>query len=179
MITTIHSTNSTGNSAKSHTPIGRPSPACMRGGEVKQVWSSAGELKQVVLSIFQGTAHRIAMDTNGNLLLETLVAITIFALVGVAVLSGTSTALNTGSKVEDQSVAEQIARNQMESVFNESYQEPLSTPYPTIVPPAGYTISLTADEYLTGDKDIEMVVVTVSRDSKSILVLETLRTRWD
>ena len=75
--------------------------------------------------------------------------------------------------------AEEIARNQMESVFNVSYQEPLSTPYPTIVPPARYAINLTADEYLTGDVDIEMVVVTVSRDSENILVLETLRTRWD
>ena len=119
------------------------------------------------------------MDSRGNLLLETVVAITIFALVGGAVLSGMSTALDTGSMVEGQSVAEEIARNQMESVFNASYQEPLSTPYPTIVPPAGYAINLTADEYLTGDVDIEMAVVTVSRDSENILVLETLRTRWD
>lgn len=119
------------------------------------------------------------MDERGNLLLETLVAITVFALVGGAVLSGTSTALNTGTTVEEQSVAEEIARNQMESVFNESYQQPLSTPYPTIVPPAGYAVSLAADEYLTGDVDIEMLVVTVSRDSKNLLVLETLRTRWD
>ena len=64
------------------------------------------------------------MDTKGNLLLEALVAITIFALVGGAVLSGMSTALNTGSMVEGQSVAEEIARNQMESVFNVSYQNP-------------------------------------------------------
>ena len=119
------------------------------------------------------------MDTKGNLLLEALVAITILALAGGAVLSGMSTALNTGFMVEGQSVAEEIARNQMESVFNVSYQEPLSTPYPPIVPPAGYAINLTADEYLTGDVNIEMVVVTVSRDSENILVLETLRTRWD
>ena len=136
-------------------------------------------MKQAVLTLCQKTSQRIAMDTKGHLLVETLVAITVFALVGGAVLSGTSTALNTGSIVEGQSVAEEIARNQMESVFNVSYQEPLSTPYPTIVPPAGYAISLAADEYLTGDVDIEMVVVTVSRDSESILVLETLRTRWD
>ena len=119
------------------------------------------------------------MDTNGSLLLETVVAITVFALAGGAVLSGASTALNTGSRVENQSVAEVIARNQMESVFNETYQEPLGTPYPTIVPPAGYAISLAADEYLPGDVDIEMVIVAVSRYSENILVLETLRTRWD
>ena len=168
-----------GNSADPHTPMSaRPLRDMRKAGEI-QVWASFRALKEAVLTFFQKTSQRIAMDTKGNLLLETLVAITVFALVGGAVLSGMSTALNTGSIVEGQSVAEEIARNQMESVFNVSYQEPLSTPYPTIVPPAGYVINITADEYLTGDVDIEMVVVTVSRDSESILVLETLRTRWD
>lgn len=111
--------------------------------------------------------------------MESMIAITVFALVGGAVLSGTSTALSTGSIVEGQSVAEEIARNQMESVFNQSYQESAGSPYATVVPPARYTVSVSADEYLSGDVDIEMVVVTVSRDSQSIMVLETLRTRQD
>ena len=168
-----------GNSADPYTPMSARPLRAMRKAREIQVWPSFGALKQAVLALLQKTAQRISMDTNGNLLLETVIAITVFALVGGAVLSGMSTALNTGSIVEGQSVAEEIARNQMESVFNVSYQEPLSTPYPTIVPPAGYAVSLAADEYLTGDVDIEMVVVTVSRDSKDILVLETLRTRWD
>jgi len=168
-----------GNSADPHAPMpARLLPARRKAREI-QVWARFRVLKQAVLTFFQRTTRRIAMDSRGNLLLETVVAITIFALVGGAVLSGMSTALDTGSMVEGQSVAEEIARNQMESVFNVSYQEPLSTPYPTIVPPARYAINLTADEYLTGDVDIEMVVVTVSRDSENILVLETLRTRWD
>lgn len=145
----------------------------------KQVWTSASTTWFNIPALVQKTAKKTVMDTKGNLLLETLVAITVFALVGVAVLSGASTARNTGSIVEGRSVAEGIARNQMELVFNETYQEPLGTPYPTLVPPAGYAITLAADEYLTGDVDIEMVVVTVSRDNESILVLETLRTRWD
>jgi type II secretory pathway pseudopilin PulG len=169
----------TGNSADPHAPMPARLLLPMRKAREIQVWARFRMLKQAVLTLFQRTTRRIAMDSRGNLLLETLVAITVFALVGGAVLSGMSTALDTGSMVEGQSVAEEIARNQMESVFNVSYQEPMSTPYPTIVPPAGYAINLTADEYLTGDVDIEMVVVTVSRDSENILVLETLRTRWD
>ena len=130
---------------------------------------------RVILSALR----RSLRDARGSLLLESMIAITVFAVVGGAVLSGISTAIHTGSKVEGQSVAEKLARNQMENVFNESYQEPQSTPYPTIVPPAGYAVSVAADEYLTGDVDIEMVVVTISRDSENILVLETLRTRWE
>jgi hypothetical protein len=132
-------------------------------------------LMQAVLNLFK----KAALDTRGNLLLETTIAITVFAVVGGAVLSGISTSLKTGTLVEGQSIAEEIARNQMESVFNESYQEPPGTPYATMVPPAGYAVSVAADEYLIGEVDIEMVVVTVSRDSENLLVLETLRTRWD
>tara|TARA_B100001971_G_C17913115_1_gene393888 strand:- start:3 stop:401 length:399 start_codon:yes stop_codon:yes gene_type:complete len=126
-----------------------------------------------------GLFRKAALDTRGSLLLESTIAITVFAVIGGAVLSGTSTALSTGSIIEGQSVAEELARNQMESVFNESYQEPAGSPYATIVPPARYAVTVAADEYLSGDVDIEMVVVTVSRDSQSIMVLETLRTRWD
>lgn len=176
MINTMHTS---GRYTEAHTPMSTRSRRNRHNARGKQVWSSFRALNQAVLALFQKNAQRISIDPKGNLLLETLVAITVFALVGGAVLSGTSTALNTGTTVEEQSVAEEIARNQMESVFNESYQQPLSTPYPTIVPPAGYAVSLAADEYVTGDVDIEMLVVTVSRDSKSILVLETLRTRWD
>ena len=132
-------------------------------------------MTQAVLNLFK----RTALDTRGSLLLETTIAITVFAVVGGAVLSGTSTSFKTGTLVEGQSIAEEIARNQMESVFNESYQEPPGTPYATMLPPAGYGASVSADEYLMGDVEIEMVVVTVSRNSENLLVLKTLRTRWD
>ena len=134
---------------------------------------------QTLVRALVGLFRKASLDTRGSLLLESTIAITVFAVIGGAVLSGTSTALSTGSIIEGQSVAEELARNQMESVFNESYQEPAGSPYATIVPPARYAVTVAADEYLSGDVDIEMVVVTVSRDSQSIMVLETLRTRWD
>jgi len=73
---------------------------------------------------FTGLFRKTSLDTRGSLLLESMIAITVFAVVGGAVLSGTSTALSTGSIIERQSVAEEITRNQMDSVFNQSYQEP-------------------------------------------------------
>lgn len=153
------------------------------GGLVRAVFAAGRKgirpRSRSLMRPFSKLFKNAALDTRGSLLLESTIAITVFAIVGGAVLSGTSTSLKTGDVVEGQSIAEEIARNQMESVFNESYQEPPGTPYATMVPPSGYAISVTADEYLTGDVDIEMVVVTVSRNSENLLVLKTLRTRWD
>jgi len=162
-------------SIESITPtIGGPVNTLLAYGQ-KWIRPRLRSLMQAAFNLFK----KAALDARGSLLLESMIAITVFAVVGGAVLSGTSTSLKTGTLVEGQSIAEEIARNQMESVFNESYQEPPGSPYATMVPPAGYAVTVAADEYLTGDVDIEMVVVTVSRDSENLLVLETLRTRWD
>ena len=164
-----------GSSSESPRPSTFRSVRDMRTEGEMPLWINLLTLWRAVTGLFRKTS----LDTRGSLLLESMIAITVFAVVGGAVLSGTSTALSTGSIIEGQSVAEEIARNQMESVFNQSYQEPAGSPYATIVPPARYAFSVAADEYLSGDVDIEMVVVTVSRDSQSIMVLETLRTRQD
>lgn len=164
-----------GSSSESPRPSTFRSVRDMRREGEKPLWINLLTLWRAVTGLFRKTS----LDTTGSLLLESMIAITVFAVVGGAVLSGTSTALSTGTIIEGQSVAEEIARNQMESVFNQSYQEPAGSPYATIVPPARYAVSVAADEYLSGDVDIEMVVVTVSRDSQSIMVLETLRTRQD
>ena len=164
-----------GSSSESPRPSTFRSVRDMRREGEKPLWINLLTLWRAVAGLFRKTS----LDTTGSLLLESMIAITVFAVVGGAVLSGTSTALSTGTIIEGQSVAEEIARNQMENVFNQSYQEPAGSSYATIVPPARYAVSVAADEYLSGDVDIEMVVVTVSRDSQSIMVLETLRTRQD
>ena len=71
----------------------------------------------------------LSQDSTGTILLETAVASIVFALVGTAVLSGMSTMYDSGSLTEAQSVAENLARNQMEFVFNQPYREPQQTPY--------------------------------------------------
>ena len=113
---------------------------------------------------------------RGGLLVETLVAVVAFTLVGTAVLTGVSTAQISGAKFEGQSFAENAARNQMEYIFDQPYQPPPHS-YATIDPPRGYTISATAEELVPGDLDIERVVVVVTRGAVNILTLETLRVR--
>ena len=57
-------------------------------------------------------------------MLETVVAVVIFTLVGTAVLAALSTAHTSGARTESQSIAENLARNQMEDAFCRAYQEP-------------------------------------------------------
>jgi hypothetical protein len=98
-------------------------------------------------------------------------------MVGTAVIAGLNTAYTTGAKVEEQATAENVARNQMELVFSQAYEEPGQTPYPTVTPPTGYTVTTTTEDVdpYSPDPDIEKVIVTVSHDGQDILVLDGMR----
>ncbi len=106
--------------------------------------------------------------------METAVALSLFAVVGTAVLVGLSTTHRSGALTESQSVAENIARNQMENAFAQPYAAPPSA-YPTIATPSGYSVTASSLEYVLGDPNIEKIVVTVRYSGRDILVLETLR----
>ena len=135
--------------------------------------------------------RRLARDSSGQLLLETVVAISIFAMVGTAVLLGVRVAHTSTGLVEDHSIAERLARNQMEYVFDQGF-EVVGQSYVSIndAPslfsvPAGYQVTAVAQQFLAagdyggtilpGQGSIEKVVVTVSLDGESVVVLETLR----
>ena len=120
--------------------------------------------------------RNLAVGTRGSLLIEAVVATTIFTIVGSAVLVGLSTTHISGAKTEEQSVAENIARNQMEKVFSLPYLDPPST-YPAIATSSGYGVSAAAEEYVVGDPNIEKVVVRVTHESEEVLVLETMRAK--
>ena len=130
-------------------------------------------------------ARSLTLDSRGYLLLEAIVAVAIFGSVGTAVMLGVQTAHITGNKVEEHSLAERLARNQMEYVFTQSYlavgQSYVSiedAPPGLFTIPAGYAVTAVADQYVAPDSyqgSIEKVVVTVSRSGNSALVLESLR----
>ncbi len=119
----------------------------------------------------------LAKGSGGSMLLETVVAVMVFSMVGTAVLAGLSTSYRAGAKVEAQAEAENIARNQMESIFSQPYREPGQTAYSLISPPVGYAVSTAIEEVDPGapDPDIEKITVTVSRDGQEIVILTGLR----
>lgn len=122
--------------------------------------------------------RRQISDCRGTVLMEAVIASMVFTLVGVAVLSGLSTVNRAGAKTDEQSVAENIARNQVEFLFDRSYREPDQTPYPTNALPSGYTVTTSATHVFgSTDPEVEKVGVTVSHNAQTVLVLETARFR--
>ena len=114
--------------------------------------------------------------SRGSLIVEAVVSITIFTVVGSGVLAGVSTAQIAGAQVERQSIGENIARNQMEYIFSLPYENPPSA-YPTIeVVAPGYSVTAAAEEREPGVTTIAKIVVTVSQDGEEVLVVETYRT---
>ncbi len=119
---------------------------------------------------------KLTRSQEGAMLLEAVVAILIFGIVGTAVLSGLSTAHTSGRYTSHQSTAENVARNQMEDTFNQPYQPPPYT-YSSISVSPGYTVTSQAVEYVVSDPNIEKIIVTVSHSGYDNYVLETLRTK--
>ena len=134
----------------------------------------------------QGFVHRLertSADCRGSILLETVVAVIIFALIGAATMVGIQTATQTGESVEDKSLAEILARNQMEHVFNQAYKAP-PLDYASIADIQGNTFSVPSDFTVTATAverpgtvgaEVEDVKVTITRNGQEILVLETIR----
>ena len=119
-------------------------------------------------------------DNRGTFLLETVIASMIFSMVGVAVLSSLGTVNIAGALTEEQSQAENIARNQMEAIFDQVYREPDQTPYPAVAVSQGYSVT-TAVTHVDGntDPEVEKIALTISHHGKEVLVLETARYRTD
>ena len=124
-------------------------------------------------------------NSLGMTLMEMIIALAIFSSAGTAVLLGVSAAHKSSFVVEASAIAENLARNQMEYVFSQSYVA-VGTPYPSIADdsslniniPSGFGVGATAVFYVADDGlagTIQKVVVTVTRDGQSILVLESLR----
>jgi len=119
-------------------------------------------------------------------LIEVVVALAIFSSAGTAVLLGVSAAHISSDRVNASAIAENLARNQMEYVNSQtyvaapgSYTSIANDSSLNIVIPNGFAVTAAAQIYLTDDGltgTIEKVVVTVTRDGQSILVLESLRT---
>ncbi|MCH7785910.1 MAG: hypothetical protein IIC22_00220 [Chloroflexi bacterium] len=140
---------------------------------------------QTSTSALRRRVAALAGGNSGGLLIEVIIAVFVFTLVGTAILSGISTTQISGARVENQSIAENIARNEAEYVMTLAYIPPGGPDYaisPALLPlPQGYTLSATPTTLnvtgLTTDPNtIEVVVVTISYGGNPVLVLESVKT---
>ena len=119
-------------------------------------------------------AFRPPRDQRGALLMEALVSVGVFTLLGTAVMTGLSASGNAAQSVERNAIAGNLANNQIETIMAAGYQDPPHT-FATIPPPPGYSVTAQADQFVPGDVNIAKVVVSVSHGGQVVMVLESLR----
>ena len=141
--------------------------------------------KTLAARLFAARFRSTVSDSRGITLMETIIALAMFSSAGTAVLLGVSAAHISSDRVSASAVAENLARNQMEYVLTLDYVAPPGN-YASVTDditlnisiPSGFSIDTATEEYRSDDGltgSIEKVVVTISRDGLSVLVLESLR----
>ncbi len=113
---------------------------------------------------------------RGALLMEIVIGILVFTVVGTAVLAGLSSVQLSSADTRSQAIAESIARNQMERVVAGAFP---TLPYTysggeLVSTPADYSVSADALEYQPGAPGIARVTVNVSFFGSTMLTLESL-----
>jgi len=109
-------------------------------------------------------------DERGIGLAETLVAITIIGITVVAFITALSTGTLAVRESDQEAVAQQLARTQLEYLKSLPY-DATGAAYPTVDTPSGYTVSLETDASIYTDTDIQELTVTIYRDGESILTV--------
>lgn len=131
----------------------------------------------------------IFSEQKGVTLLETLAALALLAIIGVAFLSAIATSSITMANAEEKVEIDNLARAQMEYTKSGNYTDyiygspdippdyatldELAPADPYAIPiPTGYSINVTAVALHEPDTGIQKITVTVSREGKDLLVME-------
>ena len=112
-------------------------------------------------------------DNNGAMVIEGVVAISIFVAVLSVSLMGISTVFRAGARIEQQGIAENVARNQMEWAFNQTY----GSTYAATTTPGGYGASISTQSVDYTDSNVQRITVVVTNNGLELLTLETIRSR--
>lgn len=116
----------------------------------------------------------LARNEKGVTLIETLVALAIFGLVGAAFLSGLAASAKAVMISQERVYAESLAKSQIESIKSENYTA--SDPYTKIeissdLAVQGYDIDWppTVTQLQAG---LQKIIITVNRNGDAILTIE-------
>ncbi len=131
---------------------------------------------KIMVAVRRGL-QRLLRKQRGALMLEIVVTLTVFGVLGTAVLGAVHTSFIGKRLFDQQSVAENLIRNQLESVLEQTYKAP-DDPDPTylaIAPPDGYTVTAQSLTYDVANTDISTVRITVYQDGQPVKTFETQR----
>lgn len=119
---------------------------------------------------------------TGQSLVEELVAIAIVSLGLVIIIAAVSTGSLGVSTTNDRVTAENLARSQLELIKDAAYSpDPTATPYPTVSPVQGYTVTGGIEYWIAPsgpftstvrDDGLQKLTVSVSGGKGTLLQLE-------
>ena len=124
---------------------------------------------------------------RGGMLIETVVLVSVFGILGSAVATSTQTSFIAKRVAENQATAENTIRIQVDYTLDQpfvdapgsyiSFDDPLFAPdyYPDM-PGDGYSVTAEAEEW-PDNPDVTLVRVEVSKDGELVRSFETLRTK--
>ena len=118
--------------------------------------------------------QRMLRNQQGGLLFEVVVTLTVFGVLGTAVLGAVQTSYIGKRQFEADAEAENIIRRQLDYVWEQAYKVPGQT-YLPITPPPGYSVTVESLTWDSGSTDVSTVRVTVDHDGQQVKVFETLR----
>ena len=118
--------------------------------------------------------RRASRSEQGGLLLEVVVSLSVFVVLGTAVLSAVQISYIGKRHFEGHAEAENIIRRQLDYVWEQAYKAPGQT-YLSITPPAGYSVMAESLTWDSGSTDVSTVRLTVNRAGQQVKVFETLR----
>ncbi len=113
-------------------------------------------------------------DQRGAFLAEALAAVSVFTLLGTAVMTSVSATGAASESIRVSATADTLASNQIQEILSNPYVDPPFT-FTTIAPPTGYSLTAVAEQYIPGDINIAKIIVTVMYKAEVAATLETLR----
>ena len=113
-------------------------------------------------------------DQRGAFLAEVLAAVSVFTLLGTAVMTSVSATGAASESIRVSATADTLASNQIQEILSTPYVDPPFT-FTPMTPPTGYSLTAVAEQYVPGDTNISKIIVTVSYGADVATTLETLR----
>jgi type II secretory pathway pseudopilin PulG len=109
---------------------------------------------------------------RGSSLIETVIALALLGIIGLAFLSGLATTSNSRLVVDEHTAARILAESQMENIKKQTYAFSYD---PLVIPPeyVGYSAVVDIDNMRNGN--IQKITVTVIHHAREIETLESYK----
>ena len=128
---------------------------------------------------FDETLRRLFRREKGLTFIETVVALAIFSTVIVTFLNGMISTSKASASVDERATALSLAQSQLEWALNSTYTHDAtsytSAPIPDGSAYTAYSVNITAEKLHDPDDGIQKISVSVAREGKEVITLESYK----